>query len=252
MSDIAKLSAEGISKRFGSLEALADVTFAVEQGAVACLLGDNGAGKSTLIKIISGVFAPDSGHLAIDDVGLEFRAPRDALAAGIATVYQDLALVPSMPVARNFFLGHEPKKGWGPFVRYDVKSANRIAHDELERVGVDIRDPSRPVSVLSGGQRQCLAIARAAYLGARFLILDEPTSALGVNQATIVLRYIRAARERGLGIVLITHNVHHAAAVGDSFTILNHGRSLGTFKRGELAVEEMTRMMGGRIDIEAS
>jgi simple sugar transport system ATP-binding protein len=203
-----------------------------------------------LIKLLSGEFQPDNGMLLVDGVETTFKSPRDALAAGIATVYQDLALVPTMPVARNFFLGNEPKKGIGPLkLFYDAARAQRLAKEELDRVGVHIADTRRPTQVLSGGQRQCLAIARAAYLGARVVILDEPTSALGVNQASIVLRYVARARDEGLGIIFITHNINHAYPIGDSFTFLNRGESPGTFTRDDLSKDEMVRLMAGGVDL---
>jgi simple sugar transport system ATP-binding protein len=240
-----------VSKFFGQVIALTDVSFAVRAGQVHCLLGDNGAGKSTLIKLLSGVFRPDRGRILIDGREVSFASPRDALDNGIATVFQDLAMVPLMGIARNFFLGREPVRGWGPWRVFDMEEAARVTRVELARIGIDLRDPAQPVGTLSGGERQCVAIARAIHFGARVLILDEPTSALGVHQASVVLRFIAQARARGIGVVFISHNVHHAFPVGDAFTLLNRGRSLGTFAKGEITREEVLHMMAGGRELEA-
>ncbi len=242
------LEATGIATRFGSVQVLRDVDIRVVPGQVTCLLGDNGAGKSTLIKILSGVLRPDEGTLQVAGEPVELASPADALDLGIATVYQDLALVPVMPVYRNFFIGREPTKGWGPFRRFDSQRAQRVAREQLHRVGIDISDVKRPVEVLSGGQRQAVAIAKAVYFGARVLILDEPTSALGVREAGIVLRHVNEARSEGIGIVFITHNVQHAFPVGDRFVVLKRGRMLASMESGEVAVEELTTLMAGGAD----
>jgi simple sugar transport system ATP-binding protein len=212
---------------------------------VTCLLGDNGAGKSTLIKTLSGVHRPDEGTLAVDGQPVEFNSPRDALDAGIATVYQDLSVMPLMSITRNFFLGNEPTVGAGPFKRFDLKKSAGIAREEMKRIGIDVRDTDQAVGTLSGGERQTLAIARAEYFGARVLILDEPTSALGVKQSAIVLRHIIAARNRGLGVIFITHNVSHALPIGDTFTILSRGRTGGQFNRGDVDEAQLHSQMGG-------
>src|ERR687890_2923766 len=215
-----------------------------------CLLGDNGAGKSTLIKIFSGVHQPTRGTLLLDGEEVVFRSPRDAIDRGIATVYQDLAMIPLSGISRNFFLGREPTKGAGPFKRFDVTKADRITREELDKIGIELRDTSQPVATLSGGERQSVAIARAVYFGAKVLILDEPTSALGVKQAAIVLRYIAQTRGQGLGVIFLTHNVHHAYMIGDRFTVLNRGRSYGTFAKSEISREEVVGMMAGGEELE--
>jgi simple sugar transport system ATP-binding protein len=250
MADPPLLEVRSVSKYFGSVIALKDISMAVRAGEVMCLLGDNGAGKSTLIKILSGVHRPDEGKYLVGGREVAFTSPRQALDRGIATVYQDLAMVPLMSVTRNFFMGREPTVGRGPLRRFDINSADDIARREMAKIGIDVRDPSQAVGTLSGGERQCLAIARAAYFGAKVLILDEPTSALGVNQASIVLRNIAQAKARGLGVILITHNVHHAFPVGDRFTMLNRGRSLGTFAKGEISREEVLGMMAGGKELD--
>lgn len=239
-----------VFKYFGGVIALNGVSMTLMPNEVMCLLGDNGAGKSTLIKILSGVHQPDSGEYLVEGKRVHFNSPRDALEYGIATVYQDLAMIPLMSITRNFFLGSEPTKGRGPFTRFDVRRANRIVRDELHKIGIDIRDPDQPVGTLSGGERQSVAIARAVYFGAKVLILDEPTSALGVKQAGTVLRYIAQARARGIAVILITHNPHHAYPIGDRFTILKRGRTLGTFTKDDLSRDEMIRMMSGSEELE--
>ncbi len=238
-----------ISKHFGSVIALQDITLSVRSGEVCCLLGDNGAGKSTLIKILSGVFRPDRGDVLFDGRPVHFSSPREALDLGIATVYQDLATVPLMSIMRNFFMGREPVRGWGPWQRFDRKLANDVTGEEMAKIGIRIRDPHQAVGTLSGGERQCLAIARAVYFGARLLILDEPTSALGVKQASLVLRFVAQARANGLAVILITHNVQHAYPVGDRFFLLNRGRSMGYFSKGEVSREEITTMMAGGAEL---
>lgn len=246
-----RMEVRNISKFFGSVIALSDVSMAVYAGEVMCLLGDNGAGKSTLIKTLAGVHQQSEGQYFVEGEEVHFNSPRDALNRGIATVYQDLAMIPLMSIARNFFLGSEPVVGRGLLKRFDVRFANRVAHEEMAKMGIDIRDPSQPVGTLSGGERQSVAIARAVYFGAKTLILDEPTAALGVKQAGTVLRYVAQARARGLAVVFITHNPHHAYAVGDRFTILKRGRTFGTFTKEELSREEMVRMMSGADELDA-
>jgi len=239
------LQVQDVSKYFGSVIALKDITMTLHAGQVMCLLGDNGAGKSTLIKILSGVYQPSEGHYFFEGKEKHFSSPREALAIGIATVFQDLAMIPLMGISRNFFLGSEPTRGWGPFRRFDVKYADQVTREELAKMGIQVRETSQPVGTLSGGERQSVAIARAVYFGAKVLILDEPTAALGVKEAGVVLRYIAQARSRGLGVIFITHNPHHAYPIGDYFTILNRGRSYGTFAKSEISREELTGMMAG-------
>ncbi len=250
MADKPLIETRKMGKTFGSVIALRDVTMTVSAGQVMCLLGDNGAGKSTLIKTLAGVHKPSEGEFLVDGQPSDFNSPRDALDAGIATVYQDLAMVSLMSISRNFFMGREPTTGWGPFKRFDAEFADRVTQDEMANIGIDVRDPSQAVGTLSGGERQSVAIARAVYFGAKVLILDEPTSALGVKQASTVLRYIAQARARNLGVIFITHNVHHAYPVADGFTILNRGRSLGTFQKADVSREEVLEMMAGGKELD--
>ncbi len=237
-----------VSKFFGGVIALQNITTSVRAGEVTCVLGDNGAGKSTFIKILAGVHSHDEGHVLMEGREVTFHSPREAKGAGIATVYQDLAMAPLMSIWRNFFLGSEPTTWLGTI---DVRTAKRVAVEELAKMGIDVRDPEQPVGTLSGGERQSVAIARAVYFGAKVLILDEPTAALGVRQSGVVLRYIVAARDRGLGVIFITHNPHHAFPVGDRFLILKRGQSLGNFAKGEISREDIIQMMSGGAELEA-
>ncbi len=234
-----------IEKHFGSVIALAGVSVSVNAGEVHCLLGDNGAGKSTFIKTMAGVHQPTRGEMLVDGKVVHFSSPRQALDAGIATVYQDLAMIPLMSVTRNFFMGREPVRCIWPFRHVDFEFCDRVTREEMKRIGIDVRDPGQAVGTLSGGERQCVAISRAVYFGAKVLILDEPTSALGVRQTSMVLKYIDMVRRKGLAVVFITHNVRHAMAVGDRFTVLNRGRTLGTAVRGEIDAEELQNLMAG-------
>jgi simple sugar transport system ATP-binding protein len=233
-------------KNYGSIIALQGVTLDVGASEVTCVLGDNGAGKSTLIKIIAGLHQHTHGTYEVEGTPVHFSSPREALDRGIATVYQDLAVVPLMPVWRNFFLGNEVRKG----PAMDIAAMRGMAKQELLDMGIDLRDVDQPIGTLSGGERQCVAIARAVHFGARVLILDEPTAALGVKQSGVVLRYIIQAKERGLGVIFITHNPHHAYPVGDRFLILKRGRSLGYWKKNEITMGELTGLMAGGSELE--
>lgn len=244
------LSLKKASKRYGNIIALADVDMDVDAGRVTCVLGDNGAGKSTLIKIISGRHEHSGGEFEINGESVRLKSPREALDRGIAAVYQDLAVVPLMPIWRNFFLGSELTVGWGPFKRLDVKQMKWITKNELMEMGIDLRDVDQPIGQLSGGERQCVAIARAVYFGAKALILDEPTAALGVKQSGVVLRYILAARDRGLGVIFITHNPHHAFPVGDRFLLLKRGKSIGYYEKDEITLDQLTAQMAGGAELE--
>ncbi len=236
---------ENIEKHFGAVIALAGVSFDVTAGECHYLLGDNGAGKSTFIKTMSGVHKPTKGTILFEGKELKFDTPRDSMEAGIATVYQDLAMIPLMSVTRNFWMGREPTKGRGLFKRFDIDRANEITMAEMRKMGINLRGPDQAVGTLSGGERQTVAIARAVYFGAKVLILDEPTSALGVRQTSNVLATVDRVRSQGIGVVFITHNVRHAMAVGDRFTVLNRGKTLGTATKGNVTAEELQDMMAG-------
>ena len=234
-----------IEKHFGSVIALAGVTVEVYAGECHCLLGDNGAGKSTFIKTMSGVHKPTNGQIEFEGQPLKFDDPRDAIAAGIATVHQHLAMIPLMSVARNFFMGNEPVKKVLGINFFDHAYADRVTMEEMRNMGFSLRGPNQAVGTLSGGERQTVAIARAVHFGAKVLILDEPTSALGVRQTANVLATIDKVRKQGIAVIFITHNVRHALAVGDRFTVLNRGRTLGTALRGDISAEELQDMMAG-------
>jgi simple sugar transport system ATP-binding protein len=244
------LEVRQLTKRYGNVLALRDVSMVVRPGEVTCVLGDNGAGKSTLIKLLSGVSQPDHGEYLIGGKPVLLSGPRAALDRGIATVFQDLAMIPLLSITRNFFLGNEPTRGRGPLRRFDRRTAAKITREQLAKMGIAIRDPHQPVGTLSGGERQSVAIARAIYFGAKVLILDEPTSALGVKQAGVVLRYIIKARDEGVGVVFITHNPHHAYPVGDHFVILNRGSCIGTYAHGDIRREELVQAMSGGRDLD--
>lgn len=251
MSDYI-LQLEDISKFFGQVIALNGVTLRLRKGEVHCLLGDNGAGKSTLIKTLAGVHQPDKGQYLLNGQAVHLRSPRDALDAGVATVYQDLALVPLMSVARNFFMGREPQRKWlGCIPVMDSETANRISIEKLAEMGIRVRDAGQVVGTMSGGEKQCLAIARAIHFGAQVLILDEPTAALGVKQSANVLKLIVKARARGISVIFITHNANHAYPVGDSFTLLNRGKSMGTYAKADISKEALLDMMAGGAEMKS-
>jgi simple sugar transport system ATP-binding protein len=240
------LELKGVNKSFGPIEVLNDISLKVRAGEVLCLLGDNGAGKSTLIKILSGVYLTSSGQILMDGEPVKFDNPRQASERGIATVHQFGGAFPLMSIGRSFFVGVEPTKGWGPFKIFDRRRANEIAVKSVQDFGITrIDDGDRLVGGLSGGERQSLAIARAVYFGARVLILDEPTAALGVKQASHVLRIVNQAKKRGLAVIFITHQVMHAMAVGDHFAVLIRGAIAADFKKGERTREEITDLMAG-------
>ncbi len=241
---ILKLS--DINKSFGPIDVLHDINLEVRAGEVLCLLGDNGAGKSTLIKILSGVYQPSSGTIEMQGQPEVFATPRAAAEHGIATVHQFGGTFPLMSIGRSFFVGVEPTKGWGPFKVFDRQTANTLAVKAVQSLGITrITDGDRLVGGLSGGERQSLAIARAVHFGARVLILDEPTAALGVKQASHVLRIVNEAKKRGLAVIFITHQVMHAMAVGDHFAVLIRGAIAADFRKGEKSREEITDLMAG-------
>lgn len=245
-----------VDKSFGPIDVLNEISLKVGEGEVLCLLGDNGAGKSTLIKTLAGVYQPTRGEILMDGQPTTFVGPRDAQERGIATVHQFGGTYPLMSVGRNFFMGAEPTKGFSPFKVFDRKTANRIAVEEVQKMGITrITDGDRLVGGLSGGERQSLSIARAVYFGARVLILDEPTAALGVKQAAHVLRIVNQAKKRGLAVIFITHQVMHAMAVGDHFAVLIRGAIAADFRKGEKTREQIADLMAGgesMADLEAN
>jgi simple sugar transport system ATP-binding protein len=235
-----------VNKSFGPIDVLHDISLQVSAGEVLCLLGDNGAGKSTLIKILSGMHAPTSGTIEVNGKPVRFTSPRDASGYGIATVHQFGGTFPLMSVGRSFFVGAEPTRRFGPLRRFDKKLAGQIAVQEMQSLGITrVTDGRRLVGSLSGGERQALAIGRAVYFGATVLILDEPTAALGVKEATHVLRLIMQARQKGIAVVFVTHNVLHAISVGDHFAVLIRGEKADDFRKGERTREQITDLMAG-------
>lgn len=244
------LELNSVSKYYGNVVALNDVSLSIDGGRVTCVLGDNGAGKSTLIKVLAGRYRPDGGNFRFEGEDVHFASPRDSLERGISTVYQDLTVASLMPIWRNFFLGSELTAGRGVLKRLDVKRMQSVCKQEMAEMGIDLRDTDQPIGTLSGGERQCVAISRAIYFGARLLILDEPTAALGVKQSGIVLRHVMQSRRRGLGVVLITHNPNHAYPVGDEFLLLKRGRSIGYYNKQDIQLDELTAMMAGGEELE--
>ena len=233
-------------KKFGAFTALNGVSLDVYPGEVHALLGDNGAGKSTLIKVLSGVHPATSSKIRVDGNSVNFESPREASDAGIGTVYQDLALNALTSVTRNFFLGREIKKGPGPFGLMQMDEMNTITIAEMAKIGINISNPNQPVGTMSGGQRQTLAIARAIYFGAKILILDEPTSALGQKQQMEVLKTIKKVQELGnIAIILITHNEIHAQLIADRYTFLSLGEIIGSGLSEELGGDDIKRLMAG-------
>ncbi len=243
---------KGVSKRFFGVNAVNDVSLSLYPGQVLCLLGENGAGKSTIIKILTGVETPTSGQVLVDGAPVHFSSPKDARERGIATVYQEVATLPLMSVARNFVLAAEPTKGRGIFKRLDLDEAERIALERMRELGISrVIDGSQLVGTLSGGERQALAIARALHFGARVLILDEPTAALGVRESATVLRLIDKVRSRGVAVLFITHNAYHAYSTGDRFVILRRGESISEFDKADRTIGEVIELMAGGAELKS-
>lgn len=237
---------KNISKSFSGYTALQNVSFDVFPGEVLCLLGDNGAGKSTAIKVLSGFHEPTLGTMEWEGSDVAFNSPRDANDRGISTVHQSGGTFPLMSIARSFFVGLEPTKGRGPFKRFDRKYANEVVVREMQAMGITrVTDGERLIGSLSGGERQVSAIARAVHFGAKVLILDEPTAALGVKESSHVLRIIMQAKQKGIAVILITHNVTHALTVGDHFAVLIHGEKADDFRKGERTREAIIDLMAG-------
>jgi len=239
------LQLNNAGRRFGHITALQDVDLHLQAGEVLALLGDNGAGKSTLIKLLTGVHSLTSGEMRFEDHPVHLRSPHDARTLGIETVYQDLALIPELSIARNFFLGREMTKRIGPFHFLDRETMNTEATQALHAIGIHIRDANEPVASLSGGERQSIAIGRAVHFGSRVLILDEPTSALSIGETRKVLSYITAAKEKELGVVFITHNIHHVFEVADRITILHRGEKLADFATHTVTPDDVAQMIMG-------
>lgn len=226
---------------FGSVRALRGVNMEVKPQEIIGLLGDNGAGKSTLIKVLTGYHQPTKGQIYFEGQPVDIDSPHKARELGIETVYQDLALVPLMSIARNFWLGQELRKP--PFGLLDHERMAEEAKHALEDVGIHIRDPHETVGLMSGGERQSIAIGRAVYFGKKLLILDEPTSALSVGETRKVLDYTYRAKEQGMSVIFITHNISQVHEVADRFTIISRGKRLGNFTKEEVTEEEVAQMV---------
>ena len=236
---------ENIVKRFGTVTALDGVDFTVHPREVAALVGDNGAGKSTLIKILTGVHTPTGGQIYFEGSPVQIRSPQDARALGIETVYQDLALVDLMSITRNFFLGRELVGGIGLIRFLKLRRMDEQTRTSLSDIGIEVRAPTEKVEKLSGGERQSIAIGRALHFGAKLLILDEPTSALSVGETRKVLNYTLNAKERGLSVIFITHNIHHVYMVADRYTIIRHGKLVGNYLKSELTETDIADLITG-------
>jgi|TARA_Y100000994_G_C15689453_1_gene440935 simple sugar transport system ATP-binding protein len=230
-----------IYKNFGSINALKDISMVTDSGKIHCILGDNGAGKSTLVNIISGVFQPDQGEYTVNEKRVLFKDPRQALDAGISTVYQNLAIIPIMNIYRNFFLGNEPIHGRLNTINKDFAIETTVK--ELKKFDINIEDAKRAAGTLSGGQRQILAIARALYFGAKILILDEPTSALGVRESAKVVEQIAQLREHNINVILVSHNIEQAFSLGDEFFIFKNGELVGQFNKLETSANKLRSIL---------
>jgi len=234
-----------VTVRYGNVPALARVSLALRAGEITCVMGENGSGKSTLVAVLSGLRRHDEGQLLVAGRPVRFRSPRQARAAGIATVWQDLAVAPLLSVWRNFFLGAEPTRGVGPLRRIDLDAARETTVRAMARVGVTGLDPDQPASALQAGERQSLAIARAMHFGARALVIDEPIAPMTVAQNTLVLQSVVTARTRGMAVVFVTHNPRYAHLVGDRFLLLAHGLVAGSLTRDDVDADDLTRLMAG-------
>ncbi len=239
----------GIVKAYGKVRALDGVDFSVGKGEIVTLLGDNGAGKSTLIKILSGAERPTEGEIKFRGAPVRFTSTRGAISVGIETIYQDSALVEQLSIGRNLFLGREPTRRRGPIRSLDGAKIDQVTRDLLKRVGISKNmNPTTPITALSGGERQAIAIARAMYFEADLIVLDEPTNNLGVEETQGVLRFIREARDAGRSCVFITHNMHHAFQVADRAVVLRLGRKVADLNRSEMTVERIERIIMGLED----
>jgi len=232
---------KNIYKNFGSISALKNISMVTDPGKIHCVLGDNGAGKSTLVNIISGVFQPDQGEYKVNEKRALFKNPRQALNAGISTVYQNLAIIPIMNIYRNFFLGNEPIHGHLNTINKDYAIETTVK--ELKKFDINIEDAKRPAGTLSGGERQILAIARALYFGAKILILDEPTSALGVRESAKVVEQIAQLREHNINVILVSHNIEQAFSLGDEFFIFKNGELVGQFNKLETSANKLRSIL---------
>lgn len=237
--------ARGLTKRFGHIEACTDITLAMHFGEITAVVGDNGAGKSTLVKMLTGAMRPDSGHILIDGQPVQFRDPLDARLRGVEVVYQELALAPNLDVTANVFLGREVVKGGIRILRrLDKKSMSTSARKEIASLNISLPSVTGVVvGAMSGGQRQCVAIARAAYWAKSVIIMDEPTAALGLRESQAVLDLIKAIRDRGLAVGLISHSLPHVAELADHVVVLRHGRTVADIRNEKLSVARLMQLI---------
>ncbi|TKJ28508.1 ATP-binding cassette domain-containing protein [Blastococcus sp. CCUG 61487] len=239
------LELRGVTVRHGSVPALSRVSATFPGGQISCVLGENGSGKSTLVSLLSGLVRHDDGELLVGGSAMRFRSPRQARAAGIATVWEDLAVAPLLSVWRNFFLGAEPTRGRWPARRLDLDTAREVTARAMARVGVTALDPDQPASRLQAGERQSLAVARALHFGARALVIDEPTTAVTVARQTMFGQAILAARAQGLAVVVVTNNPRYAHLIGDRFLLLANGQVAGNLTREDVDADMLTALMAG-------
>ncbi|EJC75751.1 ABC-type sugar transport system, ATPase component [Rhizobium leguminosarum bv. trifolii WSM2012] len=253
MSDYI-LEARNLSRSFGHVRALVNASLTLKAGEVLALIGDNGAGKSTLVSAMSGTLAIDSGEILVDGGKVEFRSPADAAAAGIETVYQDLALAPSLNAVSNLYLGRERKRGGvlGMLGFMDEPGMSKVTQAALNDLGATVRSLVLPVGSMSGGQRQAIALARVLAFASRIVFLDEPTAALGVTQTAGVLDMIRKIRDQGIGVVLITHSMPHVMEVADRATVLYRGADVATVDTKKTTMEELVGLMTGALGRRAA
>ena len=244
------LAARGVVKRFGHVQALQGADFSAYPGEVVALIGDNGAGKSTLVNVLSGVLSPDEGEITVDGVPVQFDGPMDAQRHGVETVYQDLSLAPHLDAAANLYLGRELFRGGllRPFHALDRPAMRKAAVQAFAELGVTLLDVNAPVGALSGGQRQSVAVARAVAFANKVIFLDEPTAALGVVQRGRVLDTVRRVRDRGISVVLISHNMPEVLSVADRVEVLRLGRRVASFNAAETSIEELVGAMTGSLD----
>jgi simple sugar transport system ATP-binding protein len=239
------LELRALTVRYGHVPALSRLSAVLPAGEITCVLGENGSGKSTLVAVLSGLRRHDEGELLVSGRPVRFRSPKQARAAGVATVWQDLAVAPLLSVWRNFFLGAEPTRGMWPLRRLDLDTAREVTVRSMARVGVPGVDPDAPASALQAGERQSLAIARALHFGARALVLDEPTTPMTMARQTLFGQAVLAARSQGLAIVLVTNNPRYAHLIGDRFLLLAGGQVAGNLTRDDVDADMLTALMAG-------
>jgi len=244
------LEARGLVKRYGHVQALDGASFSAYPAEVVALIGDNGAGKSTLVKTLSGVIRPDRGQIFVSGTPVSFSSPLDARAHGVETVYQDLALAPDLDAAANLHLGREIYRWWPPLRVLNKGEMRRRAVTAFADLGVELPDVTAPVATLSGGQRQSVAVARAVSYASQIIFMDEPTAALGVVQRERVLENIRRVRDRGITVVLISHNMPEVLAVADRVEVLRMGRRVARFTAAQATIEQLVGAMTGALTTE--